>query len=286
MSRNALIHRMTILSVAIAAAPLPALADADAPVLLDRFYVSADLQSSAVDFDVRWDYDDESRGREVGFGELGLAHVTGHMWEAGATLGGVHRFEAFGWNFGDKGFGRLPNEVVVHGNTVAAGTRVNSYLNVNTQGIAYTWFFNRGERHAFGVGVGAVRYELTGQADFNVAGFPGSFIIDNHFGEKIDMPIVRAEYVRAFAEKWRFVADASYAHRGSDNAKGRGTEANAGIEFLPVRHLSLAVRYNHARVDLDLRGRPPEETSAADPDYWGAMRMRHSGPQLIASLRF
>jgi len=284
MSRNALIHRMTILSVAIAAAPLSALADAPAP--LDRFYVSADLQSSAVDFDVRWDYDDESRGREVGFGELGLAHITGHMWEAGATLGGVHRFEAFGWNFGDKGFGRLPNEVVVHGNTVAAGTRVNSYLNVNMQGLAYTWFFNRGERHAFGVGVGAVRYELTGQADFNVAGFPGSFIIDNHFGEKIDMPMVRAEYVRTFGEKWRFVADASYAHRGSDNAKGRGTEANAGIEFLPVRHLSIAVRYNHTRVDLDLQGRRPEETSAADPDYWGAMHMRHSGPQLIASLRF
>jgi hypothetical protein len=275
---------MTILTVAMAAAPLPALAEA--PVLLDRFYVSADLQSSAVDFGARWDYDDVSRGREVDFGELGLAHITGHLWEAGTTLGGAHRFEAFGWNFDDKGFGRLPNQVVVHGNTIAADTRVNSSLNVNMQGVAYTWFFNRGDRHAFGAGVGAVRYELSSQVDFNVGGFPGSFTIDNHFGEEIDMPMVRAEYVRSFAGKWRFIADASYAHRSSDNAKGRGTEVNAGIEFLPVRHLSLAVRYNQTRVDFDLQGRRPEETSAADPDYWGSMRMRHSGPQLIASLRF
>lgn len=284
MSRSALIHRITILSVAMAAAPLPALADA--PVLLDRFYASADLESSSVDFGARWDYDDVSRGREVDFGELGLAHITGHSWEAGATLAGAHRFEAFGWNFGDRGFGLLPNQVSIHGNTMAAGTRVNSSLNVNMKGVAYTWFFNRGERHAFGAGVGAMRYELSSQVDFKVAGFPGSFIIDNHFGEEVEMPMVRAEYVRSFAGKWRFVADASYVHRDSDNAKGRGTEVNAGIEFVPARHLSLALRYNQTRVDLDLQGRRPEETSAANPDYRGSMHMRHSGPQLIGSLRF
>lgn len=284
MSRKALMHRMTILSVAMVAAPVPAFAEEQAP--LDRFYVSGDLQSSSVDFGARWDYDDTSRGREVDFGELGLAHITGHLWEAGATLAGAHRFEAFGWNFQDKGFGRTPNPVLIHGTDLAAGAKVNSSLNVNMKGAAYTWFFNRGERHAFGAGVGAVRYKLSSQVDFKVGGFPGSFTIDNHFDEEITMPMVRAEYVRAFAGKWRFVADASYVHRGSDDAKGRGTELNAGIEFLPVRHLSLAVRYNQTSVDLDLRGRRPEETSAADPDYWGSMHMRHSGPQLIASLRF
>lgn len=285
MTRNALMQCMTILTVAMAAAPFTALAQEPAP--LDRFYVSGDLESSAVEFDARWDYDDETRGREMDFGsELGLEHIAGHFWEAGATVADAHRFEVFGWNFHDEGSRSLPNQVVLRGATYGPGTRVNSSLNVNMKGVAYTWFFNRGERHAFGAGVGAVRYELSSQVDFVVGGFPGTFILDNHFSEEITMPMVRAEYARTFGDKWRFLADASYVRRSGDADKGRGVELNAGIEFLPVRHFSVAVRYNVARVDLDMEGRPPNEGSAADPDYWGTMHIRRRGPQFYVSLRY
>lgn len=285
MRRNASIRRMTILSVVAAATPIAALAEE--PAVLDRFYVSTVLPSQPLDFRVRWDYDDEHRGSDVNYRrDLDMPGIFGHPWEIGATFADAHRFEAFGLNVGQESLRTTSKPVVVHGNGITAGSRVSANLDIDMKGLAYTWFFERGERHAFGIGVGAVQYELSSRMDFIVGGFPGDFVIDQHFDEDVVMPMARAEYVRTFAGKWRFGADASYLHRGSGDTRGHGMELNAGIEFLLARHVSLAVRYNETRVDLDLEGKRPEETSAADPDYSGAMHIRQRGPKIVASLRF
>lgn len=281
-----LLQGAKILFLLAAAGPATALAQ-EVAAPLDRFYVSAGMYQNHTEFGGRWDYNDENPGIDFDYEEdLGFPRFRERLWETGATFAGAHRLQAFGWHFGEDFTGRTKNSVNLHGDRTAAGSRVEGNLDVDIQGVAYTWFFNRSERHALGMGIGAVRYRMASEVDFIYSGFPGDFIGENRFDETVDMPMVRAEYVRSFSKEWRAVADVSYLRKSGGGVKGDGAELNAGVEFLPLPYFAVALRYNYSRADFDFDRDYPPDTFLQNRHYQGTMRIRNSGPQLYASIRF
>lgn len=254
---------------------------------LDKFYLSAGVYQNHTEFGGRWDYDDENRGTNSDYEEdLGFPRFRERLWKAGATFDGAHRLQAFGWHFGEDFTGSAKSSVNLNGNGMIAGGRVEGSLDVDVRGVAYTWFLNRSEKHAFGMGLGAARYHMASEVDFIYSGFPGDFIAENRFNETVDMPMVHAEYVRSFSKEWRAVADVSYLRKPGGGIKGDGAELNAGVEFLPLPHFALALRYNYSRADFDFDRDYPPGIVTYNRKYQGTMHIRNSGLQLYTSIRF
>ncbi|MGH8026722.1 MAG: hypothetical protein ACREO0_08340 [Pseudoxanthomonas sp.] len=271
----------------VATSPLALMAQESAPPL-DRVYLSGGIYQNHTQFKVRWDYVDGSApGTPFDYEKaMGFPRFSEQLWEAGATVAGAHRFQVFGWRFDGDVVGKVRQTAFINGSWQAAGDSVNGSLEVDQKGAAYTWFFNRDDRSAFGVGVGAIRYRISSKLYFDKAGFPGVITIDNKFDTAFDMPLARAEYARSLGNYLRAGADISYLRKSSGSMTGSGFDTNVSIEYLPAPLVSFGLRYNVYRLDLEKEATVAADASNGLHEFQGPMKIRNRGPQLFMTIRY
>lgn len=247
---------------------------------VDRFYAGAGWYWSDNDLDTRWDATDGSLGTRVDFQrDLGFDDGQGALvWNVGGSLGAnrQHKLDAFGYDYDDESVRLLDRELGIEDNVYPVDAAFAGTLDVKITGLSYTWLFHHTDRQAFGVGLGAVRYEV--DADLAAAAdVDGTMVTyENAFSEDAWAPMLRAEYVHAFAERWRWGAVLSYVKKSGGNVTGDAVDAQVEVEYFPWQHFGFSLRYNYNDVDLDF------ERSRFD----GNVNLKNRGPQLLAMVRF
>jgi len=247
---------------------------------VDRFYVGVGHYWSDNDLDTRWDSSDGSLGTTINFQrDLGFEDSQGALfWNVGGSLGEdhQHKFDAFSYDYDDESVRLLSRDLNIEENTYPAAAAFAGSLDIKISGLSYTWFFNRSEHHAFGVGVGAVRYDLSADLAAALVTEEQSVSVENRFSEDAWAPMLRAEYVQSLAEHWRWGAALSYVKKSGGNVSGDAVDAQVKVEYFPWEHFGFSLRYNYNDVDLDF------DRSRFD----GNINLKNRGPQLVAVLRY
>lgn len=259
--------------------PVVALAQDYLPPV-DRFYAGVGRYWSDNDLDTRWDATDGSQGTNVNFQrDLGFEDKQGALfWNIGGSLGAghQHKIDAFGYDYDDESIRLLNRDLGIEDNTYPVDAAFAGELDVKVTGLSYTWFFNRSDQHAFGVGLGAVRYEVSADLAAAVVSEGSSITYENRLSEDAWAPMLRAEYAYSFAEHWRWGATLSYVKKSGGNVSGDAVDAQVEVEYFPWQHFGFSLRYNYNDVDLDFERRR----------FDGNVNLKNRGPQLLAMVRF
>ena len=249
-----------------------------APV--DRFYLGLGRYLSGNDLDTRWNATDGSAGTRINFQrDLGFVEHEGALfWNVGGSLGQhrQHKFDAFGYDYDDDSTRVLARELNVGDNAYPVSAGFDGTLDVKISGLSYTWFFNRSDQHAFGAGIGAVRYDPSFDMAAMVSGEGGGATLENQASEAAWAPLLRVEYVRSLSRHWRWGAALSYVQASGGNASGHAVDAQVEVEYFPWQHVGFSLRYNYNDVALDFQR----------PRFDGKVELQNRGPQLVAMLRF
>ncbi|MEL1265890.1 hypothetical protein [Pseudoxanthomonas putridarboris] len=279
-------NRPALLSVsafaAFAMAPSPAAAEDLSPV--DSFFVSAGVYRSSNDVKLRWH---PSSGAGAGSRvdlkrDLGIdTDGTDPFFEIGGSFGHGrnghrHKFEAFRYSYDGGSSLTLDGDYVIGDGTYVDGADFEGDLDVEMTGLSYTWFFHNRDGHAFGVGVGAIRYDITAsfaaaaRADEEIEAVYGSV------SEAAWVPQIHVEYARSLSRHWRIGLDASYVKKSGGSVEGDAVDIGAKVDYLPWQHFGFSLRYNYNDVELDFK----------KSRFTGDIDVKSRGPQLIATYRF
>lgn len=245
---------------------------------LDGFRFAAGAYFSDNDLSIRADGSDDIPGTHVDFQrDLGFDDSeTAVTWQADVAFFDRHQISAFGYGYDSDAERTLSADFDIDDETFRADAAFAGDLDIRILGLAYTWYFHHGERNAFGVGLGAVRYELdsglAASIDINGTVETATAAID----EDAWAPMIRAEYVQVLSPHWRLSVEAAAVRKPSGSVSGTAIDAGVGVEWYPWRHLGVAVRYNYHDIDLDL-----DKSS-----YSGEINVENRGPQVLATLRF
>src|SRR5690606_28306307 len=207
------VYRPPLLAWALLLAPVSALA-AEPLRPVDRAYLSIGHYRSANDLTGRWDAADGSLGTRFGFQrDLGFddAHQALH-WNAGLAIGGErrHKLEFFGYRYDDTSQRSIERSLQIgdEGSPIHASLAGN--LDVDIQGLSYTWFFLQDGRQAMGFGLGAVRYDLGLGLVASLQVQDESVTVRQRLREHAWAPLLRVEYVRSLSPHWRWGVAAAY----------------------------------------------------------------------------
>lgn len=272
-------YRTPLLAWALLLAPVSALAAEPLPPV-DRAYLSIGHYRSANDLTGRWDAADGSLGTRFGFQrDLGFddAHQALH-WNAGLAIGGErrHKLEFFGYGYDDTSQRSIERSLQIGDEVYPIHASLAGNLDVDIQGLSYTWFFLQGGRQAMGFGLGAVRYDLGLGLVASLQVQDESVTVRQRLREHAWAPLLRFEYVRSLSPHWRWGVAAAYVTKPGGEITGEAIDAQARLEWFPWKHAGLSLRYNHNSVDLDFRRRR----------YDGGLDLETRGLQLAMMLRF
>ncbi|KAA2285011.1 hypothetical protein [Arenimonas fontis] len=262
----------------LAASASPQAREPIAPV--DRAYVSLGVYRSANGLSGRWDAADGTVGTRFDFqGDLGFDERERALyWNAGGSFGEGrrHKLEVFGYDYDDTSARRIDRSLRIRDDAYPVDASLAGALDIGVIGASYTWFFRRGERHALGLGLGAVNYDLTVSlaADYEVNGQPRSSF--QRFREQAWAPMLHGEYVRSLSPNWRWGLAASYVKKPGGEIAGEAIDAQARLEWFPWGHAGFSLRYNYNDVRLDFRR----------SRYDGDVDLETRGLQLAMMLRF
>lgn len=265
--------------VALAAAAAGAVGQAGAVEPVDRFQMLLGAYAIQNDLDLRWD-SSAAEGTRVDFHrDLGFDDSrTRPYWGLNGLLGEHHQLSAFGYKFASEGEKVLERDYVIDGTVYPTDAAFAGDLQVKMNGLAYTWLFHRAADSAAGVGLGAVRYEVS--ADLAAAVLDGESgdveTVEKRVSEAAWAPMLRASYARALARQWRVAGEVAYVKKSGGNASGDAIDANVRLECFPWQHFGFALRYNYNDVDLGFRR----------SGFRGDINLKNRGPQLLASYRF
>ncbi|MFT3669653.1 MAG: hypothetical protein QM795_13995 [Pseudoxanthomonas sp.] len=266
------------ISVAIAAVGLLLSAGAGAVEPVDKFQVSLGSYLVNHDVDLQWNSPELGAGSRINFKrDLGFDDSeSDYIWSLGGTIGQHHKLSAFGYRYDSDGERLLAEDFVIDDAEFPSEAAFAGHLDVKVTGIAYTWLFHHGERSAAGVGIGAVRYDVS--ADLAAASLTGegTVTIEKKLAEDAWAPMLRAEYNRSLAEHWRMGGQISYVKKSGGDTSGDAIDANVRLEYFPWENFGFGLHYNYNDVDLDFdRSR-----------FNGSVNLKNRGPQLVATLRF
>ena len=272
-------HRPVVLCLLLAATSFTAAAQ-DALPAVDRFYVGAGRYWADHDLDTRWDASDGSMGTHVNFQrDLGFVdRQDALVWNIGGSLGEErrHKIDAFGYDYDDASTRVLDRTLQIGDNPYPVDAAFAGKLDLKITGVSYTWFFHHDGQRAFGVGLGAMRYDVDAELDATatVAGAPVAYA--NTLSEDEWAPMLRAEYAHALSPHWRWGASLAYTKKTGGNVTGDARDVQVRLEYFPWQRVGLSLRYNYNDVDLDF-----ERTR-----FDGNLNLNNRGPQLLAMLRF
>jgi hypothetical protein len=272
-------HRPVVLCLLLAGTSLSAAAQ-DALPAVDRFYLGAGRYGADHDLDTRWDASDGSMGTHVNFQrDLGFVdRQDALVWNIGGSLGGErrHKLDAFGYDYDDASTRVLDRTLQIGDNRYPVDAAFAGKLDLKITGVSYTWFFHHDGQRAFGVGLGAMRYDVDADLDATatVAGAPVAYA--NTLSEDAWAPMLRAEYAHALSPHWRWGASLAYTKKTGGHVTGDARDVQVRLEYFPWRRVGLSLRYNYNDVDLDF------ERARFD----GNLNLNNRGPQLLALLRF
>lgn len=247
---------------------------------VDRFHVGAGRYWADHDLDTRWDASDGSMGTQVDFQrDLGFVdRQDALVWNIGGSLGEErrHAFDAFGYDYDDDTARLLDRTLRIGDNAYPVDADLAGRMDLKVTGVSYTWFFHQDGRRAFGVGLGAMRYEVDIDLDATatVAGSPAAYA--NSLSEDEWAPMLRADYAQVVSPRWRWGASLAYTKKNGGNVTGDARDVQLRLEYFPWQHAGFSLRYNYNDVDLDF-----ERTR-----FDGSLNLNNRGPQLLAMLRF
>lgn len=252
----------------------------DALPPVDRFHVGAGRYRADHDLDTRWDASDGALGTHVNFQrDLGFVdRQDALVWSIGGSLGEErrHAFDAFGYDYDDDTTRLLDRTLQIGDNAYPVGADLAGRMDLKVTGVSYTWLFHHDGQRAFGVGLGAMRYdvEIDLEATAVVAGAPVAYA--NTLSEDEWAPMLRAEYAQSLSDRWRWGASLAYTKKTGGNVTGDARDLQVRLEYFPWQRVGFSLRYNYNDVDLDL-----ERTR-----FDGNLNLNNRGPQLLAMLRF
>lgn len=244
---------------------------------LDAFRIAVGGYHSDYDISVRSDRG-TIRGTDVSFRrDLGLGdRDTAVTWEAATTLFNRHQFKAFGHHYSADGQRRLTRDLQIGDEDFPVDADFNGDLRIGVHGASYTWFFHDTGSNAFGIGIGALRYDLRASLNAQALIDEIPVTIRGRISEYAWAPMLRAEYIQLLGHSWRLHADLAAVRKPSGSVTGNAIDASVGLDWFPWRNLGLSARYRYNDIDLDL-----DKTR-----FSGNIDVRTHGPQLLAALRF
>ncbi len=267
---------------ALVVAPFAAGAEDISPV--DGFFVSAGVYKSSNDVKLRWQPSSgTSSGSYVDLKrDMGIdTDGTDPFFEIGGSFGHGqnghrHKFEAFSYGYDGKSSLTLDGDYVIGDDTYVEGADFEGDLDVKMTGLSYTWFFHNRNGNAFGVGLGAIRYDIS--AAFGAAAIVNEEIeaVQGSVSEAAWVPQIHAEYVKSLSRHWRIGLDASYVKKSGGSIEGDAIDLGAKVDYMPWNHFGFSLRYNYNDMELDFK----------KSRFTGDIDVKSRGPQLMATYRF
>lgn len=276
---------LSIALSAVAALGLPAVVQAQSLEPIDKYYVSLGGYRASNDVKLKWE---PSAGTVPGSHidlrrDLGIdLDGTEGFYEAGASFGHGsrsghrHKFEVFRYGYDAGSSLTLADEYRIGDDIFVEGADFEGDFEVKLLGASYTWFFHHNDQSAFGVGIGAIRYEVSAALAAAAETDDGVEVATAAFSESNWVPQIHAEYVRSLSRHWRVGVDASFVEKSGGGFSGKAIDVGAKVDYFPWEHLGFSLRYNYNDIDLDFR----------KSRFTGGIDIKTQGPQLMATLRF
>lgn len=267
---------------ALVVAPFAASAEEVSPI--DSFFVSAGVYKSSNDVKLRWQPTSGTNpGSHVDLKRnLGIdTDGTDPFFEIGGSFshgenGHRHKFEAS--HFGYKGESSLllDGDYVIGDDIYVEGADFEGDLEVKMTSLSYTWFFHNRNGNAFGIGLGAIRYDVS--ATFGAAAIVNEEVaaVEGRMSEAAWVPQIHAEYAKSLSKQWRIGLDASYIKKSGGSVEGDAIDVGAKVDYMPWDHFGFSLRYNYNDVELDFK----------KSRFTGDVDVKSRGPQLMATYRF
>lgn len=245
---------------------------------VDQFKVSIGSYVIDHDVDLRWDAPGVGAGSDVNFHrDLGFDDSkTDIFWSLDGVLGEHHKVSAFGYSYDSGGQRLLDRDLNIDDSRFPVDAAFAGDMDVKMAGVAYTWLFHRNDRSAAGVGIGAVRYDVSADLAAALETGEGLVTVEERLDERAWAPMLRVEYHHALGENWRLGGQISYVKKSGGDTSGDAIDANVHLEYFPWEHFGFGLRYNYNDVDLEFdRSR-----------FTGKLNFKNQGPQVVAILRF
>lgn len=274
-----------IFLAALSVFALPAAAQTATLAPVDGYFLSVGAYRASNDARLNWE---PSGGTAPGSRidlqrDLGLdLDGTEGFFEAGASFGHGgrsghrHKFETFRYGYDANSSMTLTDGYRIGDDVFVEGADFEGAFDVKLLGASYTWFFHHNDRSAFGVGVGAIRYDVSAALAAAVDTDGEVDAVSAAFSESNWVPQIHAEYVRSLSAHWRVGLDASFVEKSGGGFSGRAVDVGAKVDYFPWEHFGFSLRYNYNDIDLDFR----------KSRFTGGVDIETHGPQLMATLRF
>lgn len=257
---------------ALAAAPLQA-AETDAmhPQLESRFHAS--LGAFILEKELRISVNGRDPNDLVDFGE---------RWRFGSSE--TSFAGEFRWRFGrkwslwgqyfsstDRSSATLTEDVQWGDYTFREGTFAGAGIGTDVARVFLGRAFSAGERHEFGIGIGAHWIELSafveGEARINDA---STGFVRESVSAAAPLPNLGAWYYYALGPKWLASARLDWLDVSFDKYSGGLTNASVGIAYQAFDHLGVSLSYQYFGLDVDVK----------DTNWKGAVDIEYYGPFL------
>lgn len=281
MKRN----RLNLALAALAVLALPAAAQAETLAPVDKYAFSLGAYRASNDVKLNWEPTTGTvPGSHVDLDrDLGLdLDGTEGFFEASASFGHGgrsghrHKFELFRYGYDASSSLTLTDGYQIGDDVFVEGADFEGAFDVKLLGVSYTWFFHHNDHSAFGVGLGAIRYEVSAALAAAVRIDGEVDAVSATFSESNWVPQIHAEYVKSLSKHWRVGVDASYVKKSGGGFSGDAIDVGAKVDYFPWQHFGFSLRYNYNDIDLEFdRSR-----------FTGGIDIKTHGPQLMATLRF
>lgn len=278
-------HKMMMLILATAGVTAMPSAASAAEMLepIDRFSLSLGTYRANNDVKLHWEPTTGPAAasqidleRDLGIDLDGTEAFFDASASFGHRRGHRHRVRMFGYGYDASSSMQLTGDYQVGDDVFVEGADFEGDFEVKLLGASYTWFFHHTGHSAFGVGLGAIRYNVSTalaaaiEVDGQVQAASAAFSESNW------VPQVHAEYVKSLSRHWRAGVDASYVKKSGGAFSGKAIDLGARVDYFPWDSLGFSLRYNYNDIDLEF----------GKSHFTGGVDIKTHGPQLIATLRF
>lgn len=277
-------HRIFLSIAVVSVLAFPALVHAEDLVPVDSFFFTAGIYHADNDVKLRMHPKNGSVPgshvdvkRDLGLdmdGAEGFFEVGGSFAREGSSH--RHKFEAFHYGYDSSSSLSLSDDYQIGDDVFAEGADFEGNMEVKLLGVSYTWLFHNTDSSALGVGLGAIRYDVT-------AALGASSIVNGELetaSAAIDeaswVPQIHGEYVKLLSDHWRVGVDASYIKKSGGKFSGDAVDLTAKLEYFPWRHVGFSLRYNYNDISLKFK----------KSSFTGDVDVKTRGPQLAATVRF
>lgn len=266
-----------LLAATLACAAMVSTVRADVPQALDRASISVGGFYPVVDARLSADGPQVS-GSDVDFQrDLGLdKHRTLTNLRLDLLLFDSQGFSIGGYQYSKDGGATLVRDIRFAGNEYDVDAFVRAGLRLNTLNAAWHWWFPVDDADVFGVGLGAVYYDLKGTIEGGVTVNGSTTTARGSADGNAVAPLLTLGWRHAFTPNFRGYAEFAGVRKPSGTLTGHLLNGTLGMEYYPWQNLGFALEYSAN--DLDLK---------ADKESWvGRARIRFHGPAAFVRLRF